>query len=103
MLKKWGDYDPEDTPVLISKEQFGPKTFNDRRNCLFKFFGWLVRKGKLAYAPAKHTIVLKFIHFHPVQDIHQGRNGLEIYYLFWPLVCRLSPCCRVPTNNAFGR
>jgi integrase len=51
MLKKWGDFDPEDTPVLLSKERFGPKTFNDRRNCLFKFFSWLVRKDKLSDNP----------------------------------------------------
>lgn len=27
MLKKWGDFDPEDTPVLLSKERFGPKKY----------------------------------------------------------------------------
>jgi integrase len=55
MLKKWDDFDPEDTPVLLRKEQFGPKTFNDRRNCLFKFFGWLVRKGKLSDNPLQEV------------------------------------------------
>lgn len=51
MMKKWVDFDLEDIPVLLNKEKFGPKTFNDRRNCLFKFFNWLVRKGKLADNP----------------------------------------------------
>lgn len=59
MLKKWGDFDPEDTPVLLSKEEFGPKTFNDRRNCLFKFFGWLVRKGKLPDNPLQEVSTRK--------------------------------------------
>lgn len=55
MLKKWGDFDPEQTPVLLSKEAIGPKTFNDRRNCLVKFFGWLVRKGKLPDNPLQEV------------------------------------------------
>ncbi|RYZ78678.1 MAG: hypothetical protein EOP04_29250, partial [Proteobacteria bacterium] len=40
MLKKWGDFDIEDTPLKLGAETFGNKTFNDRRNCLFKFFKW---------------------------------------------------------------
>jgi len=51
MLKKWGDFDIEDTPLKLGAETFGPKTFNDRRNCLFKFFNWLVRKGKIKENP----------------------------------------------------
>ena len=51
MLQKWGDFDPEDAPALLSKERFGPKTFNDRRNCLYKFFSWLVRKRKVQDNP----------------------------------------------------
>ncbi|ANE50644.1 site-specific integrase [Flavisolibacter tropicus] len=51
MLQKWGSFDPNDTSILLSRERFGPKTFNDRRNCLFKFFDWLVRKGKLSDNP----------------------------------------------------
>lgn len=51
MLKKWGQFDIEDTPLKLGAETFGPKTFNDRRNCLFKFFNWLVRKGKIKENP----------------------------------------------------
>jgi hypothetical protein len=36
---------------LLNKERFDPKTFSDLCNCLFKYFGWLVRKGKLNDIP----------------------------------------------------
>lgn len=51
MVKKWGDFDVQDTPVKLSEETFGNKTFNDRRNCLNSFFEWCVRKGKLRENP----------------------------------------------------
>lgn len=51
MLKKWGEFEIEDTPLKLGAETFGPKTFNDRRNCLFKFFNWLVKKGKIKENP----------------------------------------------------
>jgi integrase len=55
MLKNWGDFDIEDTPVKLGVEKFGPKTFNDRRNCLFKFFAWLVKKGKIKENPLEEV------------------------------------------------
>ncbi|RYZ80848.1 MAG: hypothetical protein EOP04_25110, partial [Proteobacteria bacterium] len=55
MLKKWGDFDLEDTPIKLGAEKFGPKTFNDRRNCLIKFFAWLVKKGKIKENPLEEV------------------------------------------------
>jgi integrase len=51
MLERWGAFDLDDVPLLLSKEKIGNRTFNDRRNCLFKFFDWLVRKKKLPENP----------------------------------------------------
>lgn len=59
MLRKWGSFDPEDAPLLLGKEPFGPKTFNDRRNCLFKFFKYLVRKGKVVSNPLEDVATRK--------------------------------------------
>lgn len=55
MLKKWGDFDIEDTPLKLGAEAFGNKTFNDRRNCLIKFFKWLVKKGKIKENPLEEV------------------------------------------------
>ncbi|RPD44071.1 site-specific integrase [Paracnuella aquatica] len=59
MIKNWGNIDPEHTPVYLNKERFGPKTFNDRRNCLFKFFNWLTRKGKITSNPLAEVATKK--------------------------------------------
>jgi integrase len=51
MLELWGAFDLDYVPLLLSKEKIGNRTFNDRRNCLYKFFDWLVQKKKLPENP----------------------------------------------------
>ena len=38
MLIRWGSIDLDSIPSRLSNEAFSNRTFNDRRNCLFKFF-----------------------------------------------------------------
>lgn len=51
MLKRWGTFTLDDVPQLLNSEGRSNKTFNDRRNCLFQFFEWCVRKGKIKDNP----------------------------------------------------
>jgi integrase len=51
MLKRWGRFALEQVPQLLNAEKASNKTFNDRRNCLFKFFEWCVRKEKIKENP----------------------------------------------------
>lgn len=64
MLKKWGDFKVDDTPKLMGRETFGPKTFNDRRNCLIKFYGWMVKKKKIADNPLEEVATKKRLRNH---------------------------------------
>jgi integrase len=51
MLKRWGTFTIEEVPQLLNNEKVSNKTFNDRRNCLYQFFEWCVRKQKLKENP----------------------------------------------------
>jgi integrase len=51
MLKRWETFTLDDVPQLLNAEPVSNKTFNDRRNCLYKFFEWCVRKQRLAENP----------------------------------------------------
>jgi integrase len=48
MLRRWGAVELDAIPALLSNEPISNRTFNDRRNCLFKFFEWCERKEKIA-------------------------------------------------------
>ncbi|RYF97391.1 MAG: site-specific integrase [Chitinophagaceae bacterium] len=51
LLKRWGTFPLEEVPQRLNAEKVSNKTFNDRRNCLFQFFEWCVRKQKLPDNP----------------------------------------------------
>jgi integrase len=55
LLQKWGTTDVDQVPVLLSKENFSAKVFNDRRNCLSPFFDFLTRKKRIADNPLKEV------------------------------------------------
>jgi integrase len=50
-LVKWGQFVLDDVPMLLSKENWSAKTFNDRRNCLNAFFDYLKRKKRIVDNP----------------------------------------------------
>jgi integrase len=51
LMQRWGQFTVEGVPTLLASEKVSNKTFNDRRNCLFKFFQWCVKRGKLSMNP----------------------------------------------------
>ena len=51
ILVKWGTFELDDVPELLSREKWSAKTFNDRRNCLNAFFDWMKRKKKILDNP----------------------------------------------------
>jgi hypothetical protein len=51
MLRRWGVVDVDAIPALLSNEPISNWTFNDRRNCLYKFFESCERKEKITANP----------------------------------------------------
>ncbi|RPD51411.1 tyrosine-type recombinase/integrase [Paracnuella aquatica] len=51
MVERWGSFDLKDVPNLLCGEMISPRTFNERRGCLFQFFEYLLRKGKIKMNP----------------------------------------------------
>ena len=51
MLRRWGSIDLNAIPYHLSNEKISSRTFNDRRNCLSRYFEWCVRKGKISENP----------------------------------------------------
>ncbi|MGN6164969.1 MAG: hypothetical protein ACTHOF_10555 [Flavisolibacter sp.] len=51
MLRRWGTTSLDQLPQKLNNEPVSNKTFNDRRNCLFQFFEWCVRKQKIPDNP----------------------------------------------------
>lgn len=55
LLVKWGEFDLDDVPTLLSAEKWSAQTFNARRTCLNTFFMWLHRKKLIAENPLSET------------------------------------------------
>ena len=51
LLTLWGNVTLDQIPVLLGKYGYSPRSFNDRRNCLSKFFQYLVKKKLIPENP----------------------------------------------------
>jgi integrase len=43
-LRKWGELDSRQMLIALNKENYSPKTFNERLSMLFHFSNWMVRQ-----------------------------------------------------------
>ncbi|NTS42735.1 site-specific integrase [Flavisolibacter sp. BT320] len=68
VLVKWGDFDVDDIPLLLSREKWSAKTFNDRRNCLNAFFEWMKRKKKIGDNPVEDLSTKDRNRVHPDRE-----------------------------------
>jgi integrase len=59
LLQQWGQVSLDDIPVLLANKDYSPRTFNDRRNCLSRFFKYLVRKKKILDNPLEEVTTRK--------------------------------------------
>ncbi len=59
LLQQSGQVSLDDIPVLLANKDYSPRTFNDRRNCLSRFFKYLVRKKKILDNPLEEVTTRK--------------------------------------------
>lgn len=59
LLELWNQVSLDDIPVLLANKDYSPRTFNDRRNCLSRFFKYLVRKKKILDNPLEEVTTRK--------------------------------------------
>lgn len=59
LLQQWDQVSLDDIPVLLANKDYSPRTFNDRRNCLSRFFKYLVRKKKILDNPLEEVTTRK--------------------------------------------
>lgn len=55
LLSSWGNVPLDDIPLLLANKNYAPRSFNDRRNCLSRFFNYLVRKKKIPDNPLEEV------------------------------------------------
>lgn len=55
LLQQWGNVHPDQIPLLLANKNYAPRSFNDRRNCLSRFFKFLVRKKKIPDNPLEEV------------------------------------------------
>lgn len=77
-LVKWGVFDLNAIPELLSQEKWSAKTFNDRRSCLYSFCEWLKRKNKIPDNPLADSDTKERERMHPDREPFSDGEGARI-------------------------
>lgn len=51
MMVRWGKFEVEDVPSLLSTMNYAATTFNSRLGCLSSFFEWMIRRNLISENP----------------------------------------------------
>ncbi|RYZ83777.1 MAG: site-specific integrase [Proteobacteria bacterium] len=78
VLVKWGDFEVDDIPILLSQEKWSAKTFNDRRNCLNAFFEWMKRKKRILDNPIEDLSTKERKRVHPDREPFSDEEAAAI-------------------------